>query len=216
MDQDIERSLRAKVIQHVVVSIARNNRVYTPRFLASIKSLYGEAEAAHLEIKGLIPDSKMEQYRVVCREGCSHCCGLTVNVAIPELYLIFEYLRSTRSEEELKELAQDLKAYVTAMEESNSVTEKLKIKCSFLKGDKCSIYEQRPMSCRAWNSRSVSHCIEYLEDQEVDIPSSALHYTPYNVFRQGIQRALSVMGFEDIVEELNSGILRLLEGEYGT
>ena len=212
---DLEVKLRAKVFQHIIISLVQNNRTFTPDFIKQIKLLYQKAEESQQEIMQWIPESEIHRSEIHCKKGCSYCCGLTVHVAIPELYIIFEHLLKTRSADCLKKLIKNLKSYVREMDKCQSVTEKLRIKCTFLENGICSIYECRPFSCRAWNSMNLQSCIDYLTNQDVEIPSSTYYYTPFNTYRQGITRGLSVMGFEDITEELNSGVLRLLEGEFG-
>ncbi len=207
----LEKNLLPVVFQHVMISFLKNKKCFTPDFIDKIRSLYKEAELSRQDTLENFQANGHQLPKLACKKGCSYCCGLTVKVAIPELYVIFEHIQATYSEEEIQQIMADLRSYEVKMAKCKTRNEKLQVPCAFLKDNVCSIYETRPLPCHAWNSTTVESCIEYLTNQDIDIPSSICHYGPYDVVKKGIMKGLFIAGFDEATEELNSGILRLLE-----
>ncbi|MBU2511383.1 YkgJ family cysteine cluster protein [bacterium] len=210
---DLEKNLLPLVFQHVMISFLKNKKLFTPDFITKISSLYKQAELSH--------QFALKQYQIevdklpkpACKKGCSYCCGLTVKVAIPELYIIYEHIQSRWGKKEIERIRLKLESFVQKMDQCKSRSEKLRIPCAFLENNVCSIYEVRPLPCHAWNSTDVNLCILYLTDQNIEIPSNIYHYEPYDVVKKGIMKGLFIAGFDEAAEELNSGLLRLFEWE---
>jgi len=196
-----------------MVSLLENHKCFTPGFIDKIKSLYKEADLSHQLVLEQYSLHGNEPVLLACKKGCSYCCGLTVKVVIPELYIIFEHLQETRTNNEIERIIADLRIYTEKMAQSQTINEKLQIPCAFVENNTCSIYDVRPLPCRAWNSTSVKSCIDYLTDQDHDIPSSICHYAPYDTVKKGIMKGMLIAGFDEATEELNSGLLRLFEWE---
>ncbi len=209
------KTLLPKVYQFVVIKLIQSDKVFSPAFLESIKSLYKKGDDAKEELLTRLSPSEKTDSHIDCKKGCSYCCGLNVKVAIPELYIILEHLLNSREQKEIETIIKDLRQYIKLMENTTSRGERIMIKCTFLKDNKCSIYDVRPFACRAWNSIDVDVCYDYLTNSEIEIPTSIYHYAPYDTIRKAITKALFVVGLKDTTEELNTGVLRLLEGEFG-
>ena len=209
------KTLLPKIYQFVVIKLIQANKVFSPAFLESIRSLYEKGDDVKDELLAGLSPAEIDESQIDCKKGCSYCCGLNVKVAIPELYIILEHLLATRTQKEIKTITRDLRQFKVLKDHCQSREERIMVKCSFLKNGNCSIYEVRPFACRAWNSKDVDVCIDYLTKSDPDIPTSIYHYAPYDTIRKGITKALFVVGLEDTTEELNTGVLRLLEGEFG-
>jgi Fe-S-cluster containining protein len=209
------KTLQAKIYQSVVVQLLKADKTFSPGFLNSIKRLYSKGEEVKAELLESLDESRKKDTRTDCKKGCSYCCGLTVKVAVPELYLILEHLLDTLSSAELSELKTNLRKNIQLKQCRHNRNERIMVKCTFLKNNSCSIYEYRPFSCRAWNSSDANICFEFLNNADLDIPVSIYHYAPFDIIRKAIDKALYVVGVNDTNEELNAGILRLLEGECG-
>lgn len=212
---NLEKSFQPKIVQYVVVHFLKANKQFTPQFLAAIQQLHREGDQLRDSLLRELPPPIPRYNRIECKKGCAHCCGLTVKATLPELFIIFETLLKQYRESELIELMNRLQERVRLKQEQGNRTDRLKINCTFLENDICTIYETRPLSCRAWNSTSVRHCIAFNTDPEVEIPLSDRHYLPYHLISKGISNALSALGISSPIEELNEGLLALLQGEFG-
>jgi hypothetical protein len=90
-----------------------------------------------------------------------------VGVTPPEALAIFEHVRTTRSAAALERL----RDYVADRYEKTrglSSAERFSPEhpCVFLEGGRCSIYEVRPLSCRAMNSLDAGECARRLREPE--------------------------------------------------
>ncbi len=104
---------------------------------------------------------------VACRAGCDHCCHQSVGVTPPEALAIFDHLSHTLSDDALERLA----AHVAARRAETrglSAAERFSPAhpCVFLEAGRCTIYEVRPLSCRAMNSLDAGECERRLRDPE--------------------------------------------------
>jgi Fe-S-cluster containining protein len=104
---------------------------------------------------------------VACRAGCDHCCYQSVGVTPPEALAIFDHLSQTRAEDQLARLAAQAAA---RRAETRGLTAAQRFSpahpCLFLEGGQCTIYEVRPLSCRAMNSLDAGECERRLRDPE--------------------------------------------------
>ena len=94
-----------------------------------------------------------------CKDGCSYCCSVQVQVLPPEVLYLAEYLKRTRTAPELTQLIERIAALDDRIH-GLSATEraKLGVPCALLVDGSCSVYEARPISCRSANSSDASQC----------------------------------------------------------
>lgn len=82
-----------------------------------------------------------------CTRGCSHCCYVPVGLTALEA----DYIEDRTGHKQ--------NANVESMGKARDPKEKTA--CPFLKDNECSIYEYRPMVCRAFLSfDDIQHCID--------------------------------------------------------
>jgi Fe-S-cluster containining protein len=209
--ETLEKQIIPKAFQHTLISLLKNNKTLSPDFIQKIKSFYKEAEAISQKSHDFIyPDNKTK-VGIACGIGCSFCCHMNVMATAPEFHIISKYLKNTFSKEKINSLKKTLRESVSAITKCKNITERSVIQCSFLENKACSIYDVRPFTCRAFNSTNIEFCEKYLLNQKIKIPANMCHYAPFDAFKKGITQALEVVGFDNPIEELNSGILRLLE-----
>jgi Fe-S-cluster containining protein len=133
----------------------------SPRSLSeAIKQIYAIADADAQALTASINRiaETDASARIQCAKGCCHCCYRVPEVSFAELAYIWSLVQ-TFSEDSKRELRNRSKLYIeqTAPYRPNSLGQ-ARAPCPFLQASECSIYEARPLSCRALNSRNVSVC----------------------------------------------------------
>lgn len=146
---------------------------YFPLFLASLtkeKSLDAirrlssdTAELADVFASQALTASHDERPR--CMAGCSWCCNMKVTLYPPDLLRIVEFLRTSLNTDEFAALTKRVR-------EMDAVTHGLhsddrlaaKMPCPLLVNGCCSVYQVRPLTCRAWNSLDETACRSAAED----------------------------------------------------
>lgn len=97
---------------------------------------------------------------VVCRKGCDHCCRQAVTVTSTEAEIISRRYKQAmvKVTELLDQKKQIAKYYGSA--------------CPFLADSKCSIYDERPISCRAnWNVSSYPELCDTVSNPGSSVPN---------------------------------------------
>ncbi len=125
-----------------------------------------------------------------CQPGCSFCCHRLVAATLPEVIGIADYVSANFSVAEREELS--LRAEASA--QTNASFWRLDSQfatgaCAFLNEGQCTIYEARPLSCRARNSTGANSCRDF--------------------FLEGRGEQKGVLDEQAGLAELNSSILNL-------
>jgi len=131
----------------VVKGLAHNrNRVYA---INLVKSVHEKTDLLVEQI------SRKPEGQFDCRPGCTYCCSYRVEALPPEIFLIAA---------ELRKLPADALAEVTTrLREHTAKAKGLRpehhnLVCPLLVDSKCTVYENRPFSCRRFNSLDVEVC----------------------------------------------------------
>jgi Fe-S-cluster containining protein len=144
-----------------------------------------------------------------CAPGCASCCHVHVEATPPEILAVAAYLRATRSAAELRALA--LRLGVTA---ALSAEERWRARtpCALLSIDgTCSIYEVRPLRCRAFHSYSVAVCRDaYAGRTDEEPPRSPALERLYDAAEAGLEEALRGAGQPPAVGTLEAGLYATL------
>jgi hypothetical protein len=102
-----------------------------------------------------------------CSSGCAHCCYQAVGVTAPEVFAIYDHLEATLPPE----------AFLAALDRVRSADDRTRgltvnerispaLPCPLLEGERCSVYEVRPLSCRGKNSLDADACKRTLHDSD--------------------------------------------------
>lgn len=113
--------------------------------------------------------------KLACREGCSLCCWLRVDVFAHEVFLIAHHIHAQFTAVEISELLVRLAAHssqVTPLTPFEHATRN--IPCPLLRAGRCSIYSVRPHSCRRHHSLDFAAC-QFTFDHPEDLASPAAH-----------------------------------------
>lgn len=108
----------------------------------------------------------------VCKKGCDACCHRLVAATLPEVLKATAYVMNAFSEEDRKALQERLATFESEGKDYwLSRTDLSNAACPFLADHACSIYDARPLSCRALNSADADVCRRlFVDGQMVEIP----------------------------------------------
>jgi Fe-S-cluster containining protein len=125
----------------------------------------------------------------VCKEGCSWCCqGAKVDVLVPEALAIIEHQRARLSPEELERFRENIASAAAYFREMTIESRReSRYPCPLLDeaSGRCTIYEVRPMLCRAYNSLDEGQCERACKEPLYG------HDIPIDASRQGIFVSIS-------------------------
>ena len=112
------------------------------------------ADAASTQFFTQMPN----QPALACSGGCAACCHLYVQVPPGVARVMADHIAAHFSPVERDALHQRLEVAATAARDAADPT-KLRLRCPLLGADnRCTVYDVRPLTCRAFTSRSVSRC----------------------------------------------------------
>jgi hypothetical protein len=161
-----------------------------------------------------------------CRAGCAHCCHQPVGVTPPELFAIYDELRSRCAPAELAAVADRVRA---ADDRTRGLTPAARISpahpCPFLEAARCTIYEVRPLACRGTNSLDADVCARNLNDPTAhaayvagtaSVPCYREPIRAFHAVTAGLQLALDELhGLEVLPLELTAAMRVLLDDPDG-
>ncbi|GEM_PF-3641801 len=116
-------------------------------------------------------------FRIDCSEGCSYCCSSHITVMPQEAFNIGLHLAQKWGESDFTALAEECLETADHLEKTTlkEFTQNYFQPCPFLKENRCSIYEVRPIVCRNWISSSLEICIKSFESRnKIAVPQNAM------------------------------------------
>lgn len=171
------------------VSIAIERKSIAP-FMRSVYSSFGKAVAA------------APRANIACFPGCSHCCHIWVEATAAEILYAVKGIGRRTSEAITRSLALPLTVSDTFAERAKIVAP-----CPALMHELCSLYNRRPLSCRAAVSADPIACLgafRYLSGG--DIPTPVPHILAKTAHHIALSGALKHAGLSYLPYELNSGL----------
>lgn len=205
--QGHSEAIRARVKGEVAARLGRG---------AAAAALVDGAACAHaaLDEEGRRALARPGALLPACSAGCSYCCHVHVDATVPEILAIADHLARTRSPDDIAALGQRLAEQVRRVEPLDDEARwDAKIPCALLgEGGRCSIYEVRPLRCRAFHSCSVEPCrVAFAgRDDAEPVPSPRLTRA-HDAVEAGYDEALAEAGLSAEGHRLESGLLRALE-----
>jgi Fe-S-cluster containining protein len=145
-----------------------------------------------------------------CSAGCAYCCHVHVDATGPEILSIAAHLARTRTPEQIHALGDRLAAHVArAGSMSDEDRWAAKVPCALLgEGGLCSVYEARPLRCRAFHARSVDPCRRAFEeraDVEPDLDPALAR--AHDAVEAGFDEALAEAAIPAEGQRLEAGLL---------
>jgi len=151
---------------------------------------------------------------MACKSGCAWCCSLQVVVSAPEVFFLADFLRNTRSVEELILLTDELLAQWEHVKDIPVLERLLRgAPCALLgKAEKtCSVYEARPLACRGHTSTDASACEAATKSKDANVTSDQIQFAVYNGIGFGLVQGTVEAGYPPAVYELCGALLYCLK-----
>lgn len=153
--------------------------------------------------------------KIDCKIGCSFCCYSRVSLTPAEAILISHYIKENyslkKTDDLLKRATNNLR-----ITQGKSDEERInlwgKTPCIFLQDDTCSIYNVRPLICRAWHSLSADQCSVafHTSDKDAEIDTTPFRNIIIGAVRDGLSHACEAFDCETKPIELTSSIKIIL------
>ncbi len=187
-------------LHQIVAAAIGNNSSET-----ELDSLFDEITNFTAVITDSIQTKEPPVKNLACGEGCSHCCyQYDIGASPLEVIRIAEYINENFSDDEhlslLEKLsdAEDKKKHFPIEDWGIA-----KFPCPLLVDDSCSVYQARPLVCRAMNSYSAKRCRDNHEHPRDDstVPMYGHQYDIAKFARTGIRLGLYEAGLQfDLLE----------------
>jgi Fe-S-cluster containining protein len=148
--------------------------------------------------------------RLACRAGCTWCCYFTVDVRAAEVFRILDLVEQSFTPEEKTRVYAEVRANSAALRklgEGERVTRN--VKCPFLNEGRCTVYENRPQSCRNYHATDVSGCRRSYEEPEnldIDPDFAPGVYQAGGAHVEAVSSAMRDAGYDVNAYELNCAI----------
>gem|GEM_PF-1463600 len=167
--------------QNAILDALRTNR--SPDTVADAVAKGAALSDGKWEEMGPAIESR-RQPGFACGAGCAWCCHQQVALEPVEAIAIARHLETRFTPEERAAVKQRIDALAERTRGMNNLAwSQLKTPCAFLVENKCSIYEVRPLRCRAVISRDAEHCRWAMEnpDEYFDHRERRLGSGPYPI-----------------------------------
>ena len=143
---------------------------------------------------------------LACKKGCGYCCHTRVTVTVPEIFLLARAVRAR-----WEDPADDFKRKYQSAEgatRSLSLDERqaTRTACPLLADSACSMYEPRPLTCRAYGSKALAACLDVYNGMPNAVPQSDMSQLMRAVIFAGLKAALKHCGVDDRGYELGHAL----------
>jgi Fe-S-cluster containining protein len=143
-----------------------------------------------------------DRQHLACRAGCAHCCQQMVQVHPAEAFFLAAQLQGR-----LETIAAVQSAAGQAAQDAKG---KFWLRCPLLVDGLCSVYDARPLSCRAFASIDVNDCIGYLTPlgtaNTSGIRAPAVYSALRNIVKSMSLAAMRLTGLPETAYEMNSAL----------
>jgi uncharacterized protein len=132
------------------------------------------AEAASASFRDQVPN----QPATACASGCAACCHLYVQVPPGTAALMAAHISSHFTPVARAALHERLVTAAAAVQAAEDPA-RLRLRCPLLgNDDRCTVYEVRPLSCRAFTSKSLPRCqqVVFGDAQGAGVEQNPAHY----------------------------------------
>ncbi|WP_291328365.1 YkgJ family cysteine cluster protein [Desulfovibrio sp. UCD-KL4C] len=158
-------------------------------------------------------------FKIACAKGCSLCCSSHIAVTPQETFNIALYLAEKLSVLEIEKIAEACAACAEGYDSEalQDFSKKYFCPCPFLKDNKCSIYEVRPITCRNWISHDLEACnVSYESKNTMSVPQNAMIMIQKDLIFAGQHAYLDSLGINGHFASFLPLMLQILLDYEGT
>ena len=163
-------------------------------------------DTARQALDSYAPKPPPEAANLACRAGCSFCCTLRIEVSVPEALAVAEAIRAMPEPERVATAARvrDTDDRTRGM----ATTERMRarIPCPLLQDNRCSVYESRPLSCRAAVSLNATACERSFAGTPTPIPMPRVYWEALGASINVLGIALAAHGMPLRSHEFNAAL----------
>jgi hypothetical protein len=164
------------------------------------------ADAATASFRDNIPN----QPGNACASGCAACCHLYVQVPPGTAIVMAEHIAAHFTPDQQLALRARLEAAAAAARDAADLT-RLRLRCPLLGADnRCTVYDVRPLSCRAFTSRSVARCHDVVYGEVpagTGVEQNAAHFRIHMEATFALEQAARSRGLPDAQKGLAQALL---------
>lgn len=221
-----------------------SNRLDLAQYAATLEHLMGGAEATELASRLAREVLVQTEYisrdwaprfisggaasKIDCREGCAWCCHKPMQVSVLDAIAVANFLKSRgMAEEYLPILREHCREKLEPLGNQRRLLKTSYEPCPFLSKERtCSVYESRPVVCRAFHSLDSSACESKVQQQNADreVPLYSALFGFVGLAQEGARRAVRELGLDErpvllaiavkmLLEDFESVVSRWLAGE---
>lgn len=153
---------------------------------------------------------------IACGPNCPYCCSMQIRVTPPEAVLVGDYVLSTYSEDQKKDLMKKIE-HNLELTDGKSLHEKVEnwhqTPCIFLESGSCSLYPVRPFICRSWHSLDSAACLKAyeLKKSSAEIENYPHRNIIFGTIRKGIIEGCAAKGLQSGIMVITKAVKAILE-----
>jgi len=205
---------RFELFDHTIAQLTpRLRRMRTPhQLMAALRWGMDELDRTYAEAPASV------RAKVACRDGCSSCCHVPVDVQAHEVLFAADHIQVHFSPEALAETVTRLGAHrgrVAAFAENER--EASRQACALLLAGSCSIYAGRPQPCRAHHTSDAAVCAAHIADPTVRITEVYIPALRARMFAVmlGVDEAIEAAGYDERSYDFGSALHEALTNSLG-
>lgn len=184
-------------------SIAAHVR-HLAKLMGGARRASASSAAAHW--RRLYDRSVPQDFALACKEGCAHCCHQIVLVYAPEAFRIAAQVG------ERAEAAAAMRKAAGTWSDAASRSANARMTCPLLSNNCCSIYDGRPLNCRAFVAIDVRECISTFVMMGKFAVRMPVPITNLRTFcHMLMMAALRLAGKAVALYEMNAAVSRILD-----
>ena len=144
---------------------------------------------------------------LACRAGCSFCCrSPQVEASSPEIFALAARIDALPAAQREAMLARVRAADDATRGLSAAQRAAARIPCPLLENDRCSVYESRPLSCRAAVSLDAGACQSSFEGTPIPVPVPRVFWEALGESVRSLGAALAAAGLPLRAYDLNAAL----------
>jgi len=151
---------------------------------------------------------------LACKAGCYWCCYFSVDVRAIEVLRILEVMEHGMPAAERERIHDEIAANSAVLRQfDEEQRSRSNIKCPFLAGGCCTIYDARPQTCRNYHATDVAGCklsFEQPDNLDIDPEFAPLVYQAGGAHVDAFSKAMHDAGYDTQAYELNSALAEAL------